>query len=256
MWFLVINGKRVGPVTSDQVKSMFLKGSIDKETLIWTQNFDNWKKLSEVDLFKNIKGPPPIPSQNDNLSKKEPVKENNGKNITTRPWVRFWARTLDFILLGILVEIILLIIIIFFKIKIINDYFILLKTKNLYYFYNWNILIIVILFVEPLTMAIFGNTPGKALFSIKVTNNLGGNLTFKEAFKRCLNIWVKGLAFGIPLISLITIYNSYEFLNNYGKTSWDKRYNFIVTHKHIGIFKLLIIILIFLIYIYIYSQVK
>ena len=52
------DGSSLGPVTKDE-----LKGKINRETLVWFEGLENWKKASEipelVSLFQSI--PPPLP---------------------------------------------------------------------------------------------------------------------------------------------------------------------------------------------------
>lgn len=58
------NGQQAGPVTFDQLSTLFANRTINRETLIWKQGLDNWIALKEVDELKAFLGsntPPPLP---------------------------------------------------------------------------------------------------------------------------------------------------------------------------------------------------
>jgi hypothetical protein len=62
----------------------------------------------------------------------------------------------------------------------------------------------------------------------------GSLLNFGKACSRSLRVWVQGLAFGLPLISLFTVDMAYRKLKRTGRTKWDKALSCVVIHKRIG----------------------
>jgi uncharacterized RDD family membrane protein YckC len=62
----------------------------------------------------------------------------------------------------------------------------------------------VALVLDAVLYRIFGNTPGKALLGLRVTSLRGQPLTFAEFAGRNLNLWMSGLALGIPIVILFT----------------------------------------------------
>jgi uncharacterized RDD family membrane protein YckC len=67
-----------------------------------------------------------------------------------------------------------------------------------------------------------GSTVGKLIFGIRVTSLDGTKLGLLRGVQRDLNVLLKGLGLGIPIISLITLWISYKNLVNQGLAVWDK----------------------------------
>jgi hypothetical protein len=59
-------------------------------------------------------------------------------------------------------------------------------------------------------------------FGIRVTSLDGTKLGLLRGVQRDLNVLLKGLGLGIPIISLITLWISYKNLVNQGLAVWDK----------------------------------
>lgn len=64
MYFLVINGSRVGPIDRNSVLSYINAGNVTSETFIWKQGMPDWDKIKNLPEFSsNIASiPPPIPN--------------------------------------------------------------------------------------------------------------------------------------------------------------------------------------------------
>ena len=51
-WHYAVNGEKKGPVSEDEIISLIDSGELNSETLVWTEEFTEWKKLSGVkDVF-------------------------------------------------------------------------------------------------------------------------------------------------------------------------------------------------------------
>ena len=76
-YYIVRDGEKKGPYTCDDLK---LKLEITSNTLVWRDDFDDWKKAKDVDELKNIfkKEPPPIPKEDAQFSNKK--KESSEKS--------------------------------------------------------------------------------------------------------------------------------------------------------------------------------
>ena len=64
-YFYAVNGAQQGPVTIDQLKSLFANRTINKVSLVWKQGMSGWKALQEVEELKSFLGgntPPPLPA--------------------------------------------------------------------------------------------------------------------------------------------------------------------------------------------------
>ncbi len=65
-YFYASDAQQIGPVTFDQLKSLFASRKINKDTLVWKQGMTNWSALKEVEELKAFLGgntPPPLPPQ-------------------------------------------------------------------------------------------------------------------------------------------------------------------------------------------------
>ena len=152
----------------------------------------------------------------------------------SRPWVRYWARTFDTLIFAMVAGMVLEFT--FPQVLETPDalFGILISaTYNL---------------VEPLLFMVCGTTPMKALLKVRVRDKDGGKLTYGSAFRRVVNVWIRGEGLGIPVVSLITHITSYSRLNNYGETSWDETGGFIVSHQDIEWWRWLILVMAVVVY--------
>lgn len=63
-YYYAQNGQQQGPVTFEQLQSLFAGRTVNRDSLIWKQGMDNWKPLQEIDELKTFLGgntPPPLP---------------------------------------------------------------------------------------------------------------------------------------------------------------------------------------------------
>jgi hypothetical protein len=90
--------------------------------------------------------------------------------------------------------------------------------------------------VEAVLLHLFGTTPGKALFRIRL--HFGEEpvkgAAFEDLLGRCARVWAFGLGFGLPLIGLITQIVAYRRLTRKGVTSWDESGGFAIRHGPVG----------------------
>ncbi len=87
---------------------------------------------------------------------------------------------------------------------------------------------------EAICLNVFGTTFGKFLYGIRIGAQEGDQIAFSTALKRSLAVWIRGLAFGIPLFALITLYVAYRTLWKDGQTSWDRDFKCVVVHKELS----------------------
>lgn len=65
------------------------------------------------------------------------------------------------------------------------------------------------LFLEPLLLSRFKCTPGKLLFGLRVSNDLGGRLSYHQAFTRTWKVMLWGMGLNVLLFRLIRLGKSY-----------------------------------------------
>lgn len=151
------------------------------------------------------------------------------------PWRRFFARALDYFIPGILLVVVLFLL------------FGAPTSEQLAAFEQGRqaggqsplvgsiILCLVWMPIEAFFLSLFGATPAKWLFGIRVAHPDGILLSFGEAIRRSFLVFVQGFGCNIPFISLITSLFAYRRLTKTGTTRWDTATNAVVTHKKWGV---------------------
>ncbi len=150
-----------------------------------------------------------------------------------RPWVRYFARILDIFLLPSVFGIVCLMI----EFRIHVTTYILIC---IFFSVIW-------LFIEPVFLSQWGATPGKLLLRIQVIHQNGVFLTYKEALRRSVDVWLRGQAMSIPVVSLVANIIAYNRLTKSGITTWDKAGTFLVQHKRIGSARIVAFVVVMLI---------
>lgn len=136
-----------------------------------------------------------------------------------RPWVRFWARLIDITVVSIFVGLLV---------------GILIPHGLDWELFSIFIRIISAILLEAFLLSTWGMTLGKSLLQVYVRDTQGRKLNFSQAIKRCISAWTWGLGFGIPVVSLILAYMSYERIQETGVARWDIEADSLVSHKRIG----------------------
>ena len=162
---------------------------------------------------------------------------SNRKTSTTFqicPWIRFLARSIDYLLFG------------FFLIsinvnRIISKFDILIIFFPVFLIFIW-------IFVEAGFLSIFGTTPGKWLLRTRVVNIFRNKPGFLSAFRRSLSVWCNGMGVGIPFITPITMVISYYKLKKEGHTVWDRDSGFFVVHRKISKPRAMLAVLFFIVF--------
>jgi hypothetical protein len=80
------------------------------------------------------------------------------------------------------------------------------------------------LICDVLVYAAFGNSIGKGLLGVKVQTLNGAALPAQTYAMRTVDVWIRGLGLGIPIVALFTEIAAYRAVAGGGRTSWDIRY--------------------------------
>ena len=132
------------------------------------------------------------------------------EDIRVIPWARYFARMFDSIFIC------------FIFVLPLNF----LGVKVSYTIVEFLIIMpFISIFFEPFCYSLFGTTPGKFLYSIKVLNKNGSKLSLKKALKRSLQVWIRGNGFNIAFIVAITNLVSYRYYQKNKETPWDRNLN-------------------------------
>src|SRR5262245_8172009 len=210
-----------GPYSLEQLRDMLDGGAVTFDDIVWVEGTEGWIPLNEVEgIYLR-----PVPELGGALVEERPQ---------IRPWVRYWARSIDIALIVIIVG--------------IPIGAVLLDELN-----NWLVgqliqflALTLWIPIEAALIATFGCTPGKALLRVRVSDKNGRNLSFGQALSRSFGVWLKGLGTGlIPFVTLGALLVAHNRLSNNGVTTWDRDGRFKVTHRKVGIVRTLIAIGIF-----------
>jgi len=149
-----------------------------------------------------------------------------------RPWVRYCARGIDYLLFSPIAG---------FVFAIFAPS--LLDTPEIFI----NMLISFIwVFVEATLLSTWGTTPGKWLLRTTLRDSAGNKLTFPRALDRSFSVWWRGMGIGFPIVTLITLIVAYGKLTKEGVTTWDQKGGFVVSHNKIGTLRTIVAILFFM----------
>lgn len=91
--------------------------------------------------------------------------------------------------------------------------------------------------VGGIVAGLTGGSIGKSIFGIKVVNANGQTIGVMKGLGREFYVWWAGIAFGIPLIALITMERARQKLKERGTTSWDTKFESVVLHRPNGRFQ-------------------
>lgn len=145
-----------------------------------------------------------------------------------RPWIRLWARSIDYFLWAVIIY--LPMVIAYDAGALSSNTYSLINLYPLLTAFTWAL-------VEPIVLVVFGTTIGKALLRVKLTHQSNENLSRMDLgvlFQRSMSVWLKGVGIGYLVATLITGLVSYRNLKSHGETSWDRDYEFTVTHGKVG----------------------
>lgn len=219
--------------TLEELQLKRRKGQIIDTTQVWSTKLQAWLPYNEIVSEEMLLGA--------DLSYSKPhsqymhtVKRSNPFQL--RPWVRFWARMIDYNCLGLVYRI-------FF-----GNY---LSHTSLIFFPFFTLAFIPLLWIpiEAILLSTIGTTPGKWILKVKVSNKKRKKkyLTFEQSCKRSITVWFFGMGCGIPIIQIIALIIAKIRLNHTKTTIWDKNNRLIVRHNKIGILRISIVILFFFI---------
>lgn len=234
-FWLIQDGKECGPFQDYELREKIVGGDLSEDDLVWYEGLGDWKKISEVDLFKgeftrmevklpdskvsaNLEESPPTPppikrslwDKQDGAESKTDTKKQE-KNYVLR---RFWARWCDLICYSA----------IWWLLMYIAGRDIGAAIRN-----PWLLLTLFIPWfaIEAWLIQRFGQTPGKWLLGISVKNDDGSNLSLKAAIWRSFRVMITGIGFGWGLLSILCQGMSLFTTKRLGKTAWD----FVGGHK-------------------------
>ncbi|HEY2573419.1 MAG TPA: RDD family protein [Verrucomicrobiaceae bacterium] len=227
-YFLSIAGERTGPHSQFHIIEEIRDGRLKGDELAWRRGMGEWKPLREFEEFSGYWRPTP-----EQIVAAEHVRQVARIALDTpQPWLRFWARAMDYVWFYLLLCLL-------FNILIPTETTLrLLHTlaeanPALKLFVSVVILPSVFgLFIplEALWLSRRGTTPGKALLRIQVRRLDGALPDYAQALQRSALVFIKGMAFCLPIVPLFVMSWCRIRLLQLGMTSWDEHTGLRVEH--------------------------
>lgn len=232
-WYYAEEGQQRGPIAEPDFVKLFESGKLGPDTMVWTEELEQWAVARVVDgLIPSAYKPPPAPLPTSPRASVALAVEYVPSGDQIRPWVRYWARMLDFFLFCFLAGIVLA--------------FVHAPALEMSDTLFGIVLAFAYVFIEPAMLAGWGTTPGKTLLKVRLRNSAGNKLCYADALSRAFKIWFRGLGLGIPIVALFTQIHAYNRLTEQAVTSWDKDGDFKVSHQTIGAWRTIVAVVIML----------
>jgi len=219
VWFFIKDHQQQGPVCLFELQKLIEQRVLSGETYVWNKYMPCWQMAKTLDVFTDsIVEATRFHLLSENKSTDQYEEDTYPKG---RPYVRYLARFFDLSLFSLL----LITIISIFSPNFISE------TSNGLIFIGSLILWILI---EPLMIAIFGNTLGKAFLHTKIKTVNGVKLNYMTALKRSLLVSIAGMGFGIPILNLICFLFSFRDLTGRGMSAWDQKIGTVILYGQVS----------------------
>jgi hypothetical protein len=150
------------------------------------------------------------------------------------PWRRYFAKTIDYVLYSMVVNIIVMASIVYNLDESVHYAYLDLTDIQAFYAVLSNFYWFV---AEVFVLGVSGTSPGRWLYNIHIRNSDGLRLGFSESVQRSASLYFKGLGMGLPVIIFITSLFGYKQLTKEGITSWDADQKLIVSHGDMSILR-------------------
>lgn len=219
-YHLSIDGERSGPYSQFAVIQRIRDGQVKKTDLIWRNGLDEWQSCENLEEFNGY-----WPLTEDEIQRAEQARNLARTELDRpQPWLRFWARILDYLwfigIIAILVQIFL---------PAGAEKWIIQAAQN--YIPLDSAIILCFVPIEALLLSRYGTTPGRALLRLQVRLRETGSLpSFRQALGRSFYVFVLGVALWLPLVSLLAMTWWRIHLLRKGSTPWDDRWGTRVEH--------------------------
>lgn len=83
------------------------------------------------------------------------------------------------------------------------------------------VVLLLMVFLEPLLLRLWGTTPGKFIFGLRVETTGGDKPGYGQGLARTWGVLSRGLGFGIPIYRLYRLYKSYKICSQGEPEPWE-----------------------------------
>lgn len=221
------DGDQRGPISQESLFKRIQAGQVTSETLLWTEGLDAWTPAGELALIDQAKHrfepPPPAPEF---VQRPAATLQPSLPN----PFHRFLARQLDFLIFQFLV------------VQAFGEAVLGPETNILVWLVG---MYLVWAFFEGLLIHFLGQTPGKWLMRIELSDARGKRLGLARSLRRSFDVAVRGVGLGLPYAHLFAMLFGLYQLTGRGITPWDRSAGVVVTHRPLEFVRFLMLIFLF-----------
>lgn len=227
-YFLTIAGNRTGPFSQFHIIGEIRDGRLKGDELAWRMGVGEWKPLREFEEFSSYWRPSP-----EQIAAAEHVRQVARIALDTpQPWLRFWARAMDYIWFSMLLGMLLNALVPAESFARFREVLATASPGRTLFIMSLINTGMFSLFIplEALWISRRGTTPGKALLRIQVRRLDGTLPDYAQALQRSALVFAKGVAFCVPIIPLFVMSWCRIRLLQLGLTSWDEHTGLRVEH--------------------------
>lgn len=235
--FLDSSGEVCGPTEQAELERRLIAGELPVSTLVWTAGMAQWRPAREVSLLhlphslledaataEEIATPAEAAAPADSSPRVAAWAEGEQR----RPWVRNWARSFDLLVVCLPVGVVLAVL--FPQLLQVHE---LVLGVGMTVFGALS---------NAAVLALFGTTPGRWLLNFRLREADGQRLSFTRACGRELDVLLRGLGLGLPVVTVLAQFLAFRKLSRDGATAWDESQNFRVEHRAISPWRWLVMV--------------
>lgn len=265
--FVVLNGKREGPLTLYQLGELLREGKVTGATIGWMRGQENWVPLREIPPAQGVIQDLERERLDAELAKQvrpavPPEVDIPYQRLPSHGLARYGARMIDMLL----AQLVLMVLVglpeapegfrfpvTFEEMKEDIDKAIAREFSEEEMVYRNQVAGVYFgamagfWVLEAFLLAWFGTTPGKYLFRLRVEDHRGGRPGFVRALGRSLLVFLLGMGCTLPLLVWLANFLAFLRLQNRGSTVWDERMCTVVRQERMSRQRALVILVVFLV---------
>ncbi len=209
-WHYTIGRKRGGPVDEKIIRRLIETGHVTREDYLWHEQMTDWEKAGLISVFADSFAARPPGAETKPLGPEQTF-------VPAHPWRRLWARLFDLLMMSPLFTVLGQ------EIWVAYFYFPGKRPGHIIgAFILYLMLITLAAMIPAFCLALFGTTPGKAIFGVRVPTPCNGlRLRLTYYFHREYRVWFSGCALGIPPLFILTFLFQHSRLKADGVAGYD-----------------------------------
>jgi uncharacterized RDD family membrane protein YckC len=221
LWFYSADDQSQGPERESDLRQRFASGALPMSTLVWSEGMAEWQVADETEVFFSA-----IPEvEAEEVGDWEGADPHAvGPQATPRstlwpsrpePFRRYLARQIDMLLVTYIYFL--------FAGPVVAEDMMSIALPLILTIPPWAV-------IEALCLRYWGYTPGKWVMRIEVTDEWGQRMTMQQSLRRSVDVAIRGMGLGIPILNVFTQVHSMLRLSSHGITPWDEQKRVVVRH--------------------------